>query len=669
MNRIRKILVANRGEIALRIMRTARKLGIPTVAVYSLIDADALHVAEAEEAWCIGEAELSETYLNIPGIIETARRAGCDAIHPGYGFLAENPLFVEACTGAGITFIGPDARVMRIMGNKIEARDFVKKTGVPVTEGLTGTKKDLLKAASRIGLPVLIKAAAGGGGKGMQIVYDEKQLPEAIESASRQALAYFSDETVYIEKYLEEPLHIEIQVLGDHHGNVIHLFERECSIQRRYQKIIEESPSPTLTPELRQRMGEAAVRIAKEIGYTSAGTIEFLVDRKLHFYFLEMNTRIQVEHPVTELVTGIDIVEEQIRIASGNPLRLRQEEIRQHGHAIECRIYAEDPENNFRPSPGTMTLYREPELPGVRVDAGVDARTEIKTAFDPMISKLVAWGADREEARLKSLEALQEYIIHGIRCNISYLSGILRENAFIENTISTSFCDLHTEEINMMSGQLKKEIPGHIPLAGYLISTMSEPDHFPGEDGNPWKKIGFWRDMISLRVDAGGLEYLVPVRRNGNRDFEFSINGMIIAANLNSREANRLSFTAGGIRHVIWFSEDAEGGCQVTLNGNNFFFRRKDRLEEMVPAPSPELPGHHGNEVFAPMPGKIIRIQVKEGEKVRKGHVLMIMEAMKMENAILAPRDATVEKINVGLNARVEVSTPLVILEMVEKKT
>ncbi len=407
MTKISKILIANRGEIAVRIIRTARKMGITTVAVYAKADHNSLHVQEADEARCIGEVELSETYLNIAKIIAVAKETGCNAIHPGYGFLAENPLFVDACDTAGIIFIGPRADVMRVMGNKIEARAFVKKAGVPVTEGLTGKRETLLKAKSKIGFPVLLKAAAGGGGNGMQIDHEEKELEEALESTSRQALAYFGDDTIYLEKYLDEPRHIEFQILGDDNGNVIHLFERECSIQRRYQKIIEESPSPTLTPELREKMGAAAVRIGKKIGYTNAGTIEFLVDKELNFYFLEMNTRIQVEHPVTEMVTGADLVEEQIRIAEGHSLRLRQETLRQTGHAIECRIYAEDPEHDFRPSPGKMTLYREPVMDHIRIDKGITSDTEITSSYDPMICKLVSWGNDREEARRRMTEALR----------------------------------------------------------------------------------------------------------------------------------------------------------------------------------------------------------------------------------------------------------------------
>jgi len=481
--RITRILIANRGEIAVRIIRTAKKMGIRTMGIYSRIDTDSLHVSMADEAVCIGEAELSDTYLNIPKIIEVARERSCDAIHPGYGFLAENPAFVEACEQAGIRFIGPNSNAMKVMGNKIEARSWAKKSGVPITEGLTGKKSILLKAGEKIGFPVLLKAAAGGGGKGMRIVWDTHEMEEALEATARQAKAYFGDETVYLEKYLDEPRHIEIQILGDLHGNVIHLFERECSIQRRYQKIIEESPSPTLTPEIRARMGEAAVRIGKEIGYTSAGTVEFLVDKDLRFYFLEMNTRIQVEHPVTELVTGIDIVEEQIKIAEGEPLRLKQEELRQEGHAIECRIYAEDPENNFLPSPGWMTLYCEPQGNHIRIDTGVTPGTEIKSAFDPMISKLIVWAETRELASRRMNEALAFYGIHGIRTNISYLKKLIIGTPFLTNSISTKFCDEHTDEIVAEIRQEKAEIPRHILLIGYLLLSLQHPStrDFPGQ--------------------------------------------------------------------------------------------------------------------------------------------------------------------------------------------
>ena len=419
MKLFKKILVANRGEIAIRVMRTAKEMGIRTVAIYSEVDADSLHVKVADESYCIGKESLAETYLNIKKIINIALKADCEAIHPGYGFLAENPEFVKACDSSGIIFIGPSGKVIALMGNKIEARSFIRSINIPLVDGAVGKDTEsLIKAGKKISFPLLLKAAAGGGGKGMRIVRDEKQLREGLESTAREAEKYFGDGTVYIEKYLDEPRHIEFQVLGDNFGNAIHVFERECSIQRRYQKIIEESPSVTLSPEIREKMGETAVKICKKTGYNNAGTIEFLVDKNLNFFFLEMNTRIQVEHPVTELTTGLDLVKEQIFISAGNPLRYKQKDIVQKGHAIEARIYAEDPSNSFLPSPGKMTFYKEPAGKNIRVDTAVKEAAEIKSLYDPMISKLIVYGNNRNEAIGKLELALSEYVIHGIQTNI-----------------------------------------------------------------------------------------------------------------------------------------------------------------------------------------------------------------------------------------------------------
>ena len=663
---IQKILIANRGEIAVRIMRTAKKLGIRSVAIYSRIDADSLHVKMADEAYCIGEAELSETYLNIPKIIELANETACDAIHPGYGFLAENPSFVAACDEADIIFIGPSAHAMQVMGNKIEARAYAKNSGVPITEGLTGDKETLLKAKDKIGFPVLLKAAAGGGGKGMQIVREEKELEEALEATSRQAKAYFDDETVYIEKYLEEPRHIEIQILGDTHGNVVHLFERECSIQRRYQKIIEESPSATLTPEVRKKMGEAAVQIGKKIGYSNAGTIEFLVDKELNFYFLEMNTRVQVEHPVTEMVTGIDIIEEQIRIAEGERLRLKQEDIHQHGHAIECRIYAEDPENNFLPSPGMMTLYCEPHGDHIRIDTGVTPGTEIKSAFDPMISKLVVWGETRTEAIKRMNEALAFYGIHGIRTNISYLKKLIVGEPFLNNTISTKFCDEHTDEIVAEIKQEKEEIPRHILVIGYLLLSLN---HKPTngfrstEPGDIWASIGFWRQLEKLTVSCDGEETSVFIPRNHENWMEFEIGGKLYQAEAVDCQNSSLQFTIDTEPYHILYSEDKDNQEYISMGGHIFLMTRLDFLpDEMVAASSESLGADHSH-INAPMPGKVIKINVKPGDEVKKGEVLMILEAMKMENNIVAFRDAKIEEVNVEMNQLVEVHSPLVVFE------
>ncbi|TSA25995.1 MAG: acetyl-CoA carboxylase biotin carboxylase subunit [Bacteroidetes bacterium] len=661
-----RILIANRGEIAVRIMRTAGRMGIRTVGIYSRIDSDSLHISMADKAICIGESELSETYLNIPKIIEVALNTSCDAVHPGYGFLAENAAFVQACDEAGLIFIGPNTHAMQVMGNKIEARAWAKKSGVPITEGLTGTKEVLLKAKDRVGFPVLLKAAAGGGGKGMQIVRDEKELEEALEATARQARAYFGDATVYIEKYLDEPRHIEIQILADLHGNVIHLFERECSIQRRYQKIIEESPSATLTPEIRAQMGEAAVRIGKEIGYTSAGTVEFLVDKKLNFYFLEMNTRIQVEHPVTELVTGIDIVEEQIKIAEGEPLRLKQEDIRQQGHAIECRIYAEDPENNFLPSPGFMTLYCEPQGDHIRIDTGVTPGTEIKSAFDPMISKLVVWAETRKKAAHRMNEALAFYGIHGIRTNISYLKKLIIGKPFLTNSISTKFCDEHTEEIVSEIRQEKADVPRHILLIGYLLLSLQHPSakgFLCRKAGDLWSAVGFWRHLARLTVSCEEEEFPVTLPGSSEDAVEVEIGGTSYRTKICGRQPSSLHFSVDGEPYHILYSEDRNHREYISVGGHIFLMKRFDFLPNELIAASAESLGSDQSHVTAPMPGKVIKINVKPGEEVKKGAILLIIEAMKMENNIIASKDAKISEVNVELNQLVEVHSPLVVFE------
>lgn len=667
MSRIKKILIANRGEIAVRVIRTARKLGIRTVAVYSTVDSDSLHVAAADEAWCIGETELSETYLNIRVIVETAVETGCDAIHPGYGFLAENAAFVRACVEAGLIFIGPDTESMRIMGNKIEARDFVRKIGIPMTAGISGTPAALKAAAASIGFPVLLKAAAGGGGKGMKIVYRDEELDDAIESAARQAKAYFGDDTVYIEKYIEEPRHIEIQILGDHYGNVIHLFERECSIQRRYQKIIEESPSPTLTPEVREQMGSAAVAIGKAIGYRNAGTIEFLVDKNLQFYFLEMNTRIQVEHPVTEMVTGIDIVEEQILIASGVPLRYRQDELFQRGHAIECRVYAEDPADNFAPSPGKMTLYHEPDLTGIRIDTGITANTEIKSLFDPMISKLITTGKDRYDAAHRMLLALQDYTIHGIKNNILFLKAVLQSDAFAENAISTRFCDEHTGTLNASIMSNRENIPVHIPVIGYLVGTLKKESRIPAATAKPghiWKETGFWRNRMEISIFCEEQEVKVYVPGYYSDQYHFQIEEENFIVTPLAIEARHVAFLLNNRHYHLRISEKGGHEAIVSVDGHLFGIRRNDLLPEAAVASGFDRHGSDSLTVVTPMPGKVINIMVAPGVPVKKGDGLLIIEAMKMENLIVSPRDGTIKEIIVGVGDRVESNKGVVEFEV-----
>lgn len=445
---INKILIANRGEIAVRVMRSCREMGIRSVAVYSKADRKSMHVRYADEAYFIGPSPSNESYLVIDKIIDAAKKSGAQAIHPGYGFLSENAAFSQRCNDEGIIFIGPTPEVISVMGNKISARQRMIESGVPV---VPGTKENItsdemaLEVVKKVGLPVMIKASAGGGGKGMRMVKKESDIVQAVRAAKSEAMASFGDDDVYVEKYIESPHHIEFQVLGDSHGNVIHLCERECSVQRRHQKVVEESPSPLMTPELRAEMGEKAVAAAAAVNYTGAGTIEFLVNNHLNFYFLEMNTRLQVEHPITERVIGIDLVKEQIRIARGEKLQHKQEDIIQSGHAIECRIYAEDPSNNFMPSPGLIKHISEPLGLGVRTDGYVYEGYEIPIYYDPMISKLIVHGNTREEAIKRMQRALYEYKITGVKTSIKFLERIMEADDFVSGKYDTHFIEKNEE--------------------------------------------------------------------------------------------------------------------------------------------------------------------------------------------------------------------------------
>ncbi len=440
--KLKKVLVANRGEIAVRIIRALKELDIKSVAVYSDADRNALHTQLADEIYNIGEAPSASSYLRQDKIIETAQKAKADGIHPGYGFLAENGEFAELVEKSGITFIGPKADAIRLMGDKTAAREEMRKANVPVvpgTESILSSPDEAKETAAKIGYPVLVKARAGGGGKGMRVINEEKDLVEGIERASSEAKSAFGNGDVYMEKYLEEPRHIEIQVLADNYGNTIYLGERECSIQRRHQKVIEEAPSPIVTPEIRKQMGTAAVNAAKACGYRNAGTVEFLMDKNRNFYFLEMNTRLQVEHPVTEMVTGIDIVKEQLKIASGEKLEISQDDVKISGSAIESRIYAEDPVNNFLPSTGRIYRLREPQGNGIRVDSGVEAGGEISVYYDPLIAKMVVWSQSRDESVKKTLRALSEYKISGLRTNIAFIEFVMKNQRFIEGNFTTGF--------------------------------------------------------------------------------------------------------------------------------------------------------------------------------------------------------------------------------------
>ena len=503
---INKLLIANRGEIAIRIMRACRELGIKTVAVYSSADKNAQHVQFADEAILLGEAAPKESYLNVDKLIRAALDSKADAIHPGYGFLSENGSFAAAVESANLAFIGPSADSIRAMGDKAESKIMMKAAGVPTVPGFEGLESidEFKKAAQEIGYPVLVKAAAGGGGKGMRVVNTEDELAESVEAAKREALNSFGDERLLIEKYLANAHHVEIQVFGDKHGNLVHLFERECSVQRRHQKIIEESPSPLLTPEIRAEMGEAAVNAAKAVNYFNAGTVEFIFDPQLSsFYFLEMNTRLQVEHPVTELVTGLDLVQWQIRIAAGEKFPFNQSGFHQRGHAIECRVYAEDPANNFLPSTGKLLQFIEPHGPGIRVDSGFAADDEVSHFYDPLLAKLIVHAETRDAAIKKMQTALRDFVVHGVTTNIDFMQTVLQHEDFANSKVSTRWVEKNLESGNLLPQQHTatgtRAVGFHELIAAALTDVVfvngksqsvasNETDPF-----NPWKQTNNFR--------------------------------------------------------------------------------------------------------------------------------------------------------------------------------
>jgi acetyl-CoA carboxylase biotin carboxylase subunit len=501
---IKKVLVANRGEIAVRVMRSCREMGLRTVAVFSDADRKAMHVRYADEAYYIGPSPSRESYLSIDAILEAARKSGADAVHPGYGFLSENARFSERCKQEGIKFIGPDAYAITTMGDKVTARQTMIRSGVPVVPGTTEKLTDeqnAIDVVQGIGLPVMIKASAGGGGKGMRLVKTMDELIPSFRMARSEAVNAFGDDAVYIEKYIESPHHIEFQILADQHGNVIHLFERECSIQRRHQKVIEETPSPLMTPALRKEMGEKAVAAAKAVNYEGAGTIEFIVSDNLDYYFLEMNTRLQVEHPVTERVVGVDLVKEQINIANGLPLSFTQDELRQHGHAIQCRIYAEDPDNNFMPNPGVITHITVPLGLGVRYDGYVYEGYEIPMYYDPMISKLISWGKTRGEAIARMRRALYEYKITGIKTSIKFLERIMETPDFIEGKYNTHFIEKNNDTL-FLSKECGIACEDMAIIAAFIdyIDKLEriQPPKYTEELGSNWKDFGRKRNVLRL---------------------------------------------------------------------------------------------------------------------------------------------------------------------------
>ncbi len=653
---IKKVLIANRGEIAVRVEKTARKMGINTVAIYSKNDTGSLHVLNCDEAYKIDGESLSETYLNIDKIIEIALKSNCDAIHPGYGFLSENSAFSKACADNNIRFVGPGPEPISAMGNKLQARQLVSKIGVPITHGLSGKVSEILSKANKLKFPVLIKAASGGGGKGMRIVYSKEELKESLFATSREAENYFGDGTVYVEQYLESPRHIEVQVLADNYGNVIHLFERECSLQRRYQKIIEEAPSVTLDENKRNELTSAAVKIAKEINYSNAGTIEFLVDKKLDFYFLEMNTRIQVEHPVTEMITGIDIVEEQFKVCSGEKLSFSQNEIKKNGHAIEARIYAEAPENNFAPSSGKMSLYLPPQSNNYRIDSAYNTASEVFPDFDPMISKFIVHDKNRADAISQLENALNNYYIQGIKTNIQFLRYLVTNKNYVENKISTSFIENNLDKL-LKYTELRAKYITQALCSAVLISL--KPKYKPA---SVWESIGYWRVNPKIKFTVEEKEHEVKFLKTTD-GLKVTIENKDWVINEISYKTSQLAFSLNNEYVKCHFSSLNVSSFFISINGFQFKIIRNDILDESVKWETRKSNLNNEKILFSPLPGKVVKINVKEGQKVIKGQDLIIIEAMKMENKLVSKYETVVKSINVSVGQQVAPDIPLIEFE------
>jgi propionyl-CoA carboxylase alpha chain len=641
----RKILIANRGEIACRIIRTARRMGIATVAVYSEADAEALHVRQADEAVLIGSSPSADSYLRIDRIAEACRKTGAEAVHPGYGFLSERPAFATALAEAGIVFIGPSPEAIASMGDKIASKRLAHGAGVTTVPGYLNTIADpetAVAIARDIGYPVMLKASAGGGGKGMRIARDDPEAREGWRAAASEARASFGDDRLFIEKYIEEPRHIEIQVLGDSHGNIVHLGERECSIQRRHQKVIEEAPSPFIDPETRAAMGAQAVALARAVGYHSAGTVEFIVDRCRKFYFLEMNTRLQVEHPVTEEVTGLDLVELMIRIAAGERLPFGQEDVRQTGWAIEARVYAEDPLRNFLPSIGRLVRYRPPEGDGIRIDTGVFEGAEISIYYDPMIAKLITVGGDRPEATDRLQGALDAFHIAGVQQNISFLAAIAASDRFRRGALSTDFI---AEEFPTGFGAPPELTAADsvILIAAVLAETRLHEGEIAGTDATPGA-LSHAPRLLSVLLD--GHAYRVSVAAEGSA-YRVERDGESWLAATDWRPGDP-------VMHLR--VEDGIVAVQVErLRGRGFrlVHRGVVRCVQVLPPHAAALlqkmpektPADTSRLVLSPMPGLLTQLVVAEGQDVKSGEPLAIVEAMKMENVLRAGRDGRVAKL------------------------
>jgi 3-methylcrotonyl-CoA carboxylase alpha subunit len=670
----RKILIANRGEIACRVIATARQLGVATVAVYSEADAGARHARLADEAWPIGPAPARQSYLVASAILDVARRSGAEAIHPGYGFLSENADFAAACAAAGVAFIGPPEAAIRAMGSKAESKTLMERSGVPLVPGYHGKGQDLavLKdAAAQIGYPALIKASAGGGGKGMRIVGEAGEIEAAIEGAKREALASFGDGRVLIEKYLTRPRHIEIQVFADTHGNIVSLFERDCSIQRRHQKVLEEAPAPGMDSGRRKTMGEAAVAAARAVGYVGAGTVEFIAEGGA-FYFMEMNTRLQVEHPVTEMVTGLDLVEWQLRVASGEPLPLPENQLGLRGHAIEARVYAEDPARDFMPAAGRLSHLRQPrEVPGrVRVDTGVVQGDQITPNYDPMIAKLIVWGEDRASAVRRLAAALTEYEVVGVTTNLGLLRAIAGHPAYAAAELDTGFIARHADAL-LPAAPVESDAAVWAAAAMTVVrdqcAAIKAQAQSTGDPWSPWTEVDAWRmngdgyQDLHFRRDGAPP---VALRTRPQPDGSFRLDlpggdlpggdlpGGAVHAALTADEAGPILIIDGVLRRLQVVRRGEE--LTVILAGQNHVLHHEDPLAP----PRTETAG--SERVTAPIPGRVTRVMVKPGDAVEKNAPLVVIEAMKMEITLRAPIAGTVAQVRHAVDDMIGEGTEVV---------
>jgi 3-methylcrotonyl-CoA carboxylase alpha subunit len=664
----KKILIANRGEIACRVMATARRMGIATVAVYSEADTAARHVALADEAHLIGPPRASQSYLKFEAILEAVARSGAGAVHPGYGFLSENAGFAEAVAAAGAVFIGPPTAAIRAMGDKATAKALMAEAKVPLVPGYHGADQDtaaLARAAEAIGYPVLVKASAGGGGRGMRVVTEPGALESALASARRESKAAFGADRLLIEKYLDRPRHIELQVFADSHGHIIHLYERDCSIQRRHQKVIEEAPAPGMTEELRAEMGKAAVAVAQAVDYVGAGTVEFLVDREGAFYFMEMNTRLQVEHPVTEMIVGEDLVEWQLRVAAGEPLPVRQDDVEALGHAIEARVYAEDPARGFLPSAGRLTHLRFPkDSVHLRIDSGVLEGDEVSVHYDPMIAKLVVWDEDRPSALRRLRAALGESQVVGLSTNLDFLSAIAAHPAFAAGELETGFVDRHRCELFPEPGPLP-DLALAFAAVRLLLDQAAAAERAARASTDPhsyWHRTDGWclndegRQVIHLApVGEGAVVIPVTVHYRAGSCVLDLPGGSVMARGEIGPEGEVLA-DLGGTRlraSVIRRSDE----LTVIHGGHTHHLALADPLARTAGIEAGT--GH----LAAPMPGKILAVLVEEGARVRRGAALMVVEAMKMEHTIAAPTDGTVSRINFSPGDQVDEGAELLVID------